>query len=140
MAALFLCAVGLLGVSYFEKHYSAPLVADAPAQPEQKSSPDNKLPESAISEEQKPNKDIKDDDYISDNEKEKLIARDEAKSKALSHAGVNADSIREYEIELDRERGVIVYEIEFKSGRYEYSYEINAKSGEIIKGEKEFDD
>ena len=140
MAVIFLCAAGLLGVSYFEKHYSAPSVADAPVKPEIKSSPDNKLPEPAVSEEQRPNKDIKDDDYISENEKEKLISRDEAKSKALSHAGVGVGGIREYEIELDRERGVIVYEIEFKSGRYEYSYEINAESGEIVKGEKEFDD
>lgn len=81
-----------------------------------------------------------DDDYVAPEEQEKLISKDDAKKKALSHAGVKAADIREYEIELDRERSVIVYEIEFKSGKYEYSYEINAENGKVVKSEKEFDD
>ena len=81
-----------------------------------------------------------DDDYVAPEEQEKLISKDDAKKKAFSHAGVKAADIREYEIELDRERSVIVYEIEFKSGKYEYSYEINAENGKVVKSEKEFDD
>ncbi len=81
----------------------------------------------------------KDDDYEPDSSaKAELISKSEAKSKALSHAGVKADDIRDYSIELDDDEAV--YEIEFKSGAYEYSYEINAKSGKVIGSEKEKDD
>ena len=81
-----------------------------------------------------------DDDYVAPEEAEKLISKAEAKKKALAHAGLKEADIREYEIELDRERSVIVYELEFKSGKYEYSYEINAENGSVLKSEKEFDD
>lgn len=70
----------------------------------------------------------------------KYIGEQKAKSAALSHAGVSADNIREYECELDRDDGIVVYEIEFKSGNYEYSYEINATDGKVLKYEKDFDD
>lgn len=69
-----------------------------------------------------------------------LKTKDEAKAIALQHAGLTADKIMAYEIELDNDDAVKHYEIEFKSGGYEYKYDINAESGEIIKSEKEIDD
>ena len=66
-----------------------------------------------------------------------LISEAEAKSIALSHAGVSAGDISNYEIKLDRDDGVYVYEIEFDTASYEYEYEINAVTGEIIKSERE---
>lgn len=68
------------------------------------------------------------------------ITKDEAKTIALSHAGLVETDIRHYRAELDRERKAIVYEIEFDSGRYEYEYEINADTGKVIKAEKEIRD
>lgn len=57
-----------------------------------------------------------------------------AKAIALSHAGVPEASVREYEIELDMERGRLVYEIEFETdGRAEYEYEIDALNGDILR-------
>ncbi len=64
------------------------------------------------------------------------VSADEARQKALSHAGVTDP----YEFEIDYDRDDNKYEVEFKSGGYEYSYDINAATGEILKSEKERDD
>ena len=64
------------------------------------------------------------------------VSADEARQKALSHAGVTDP----YEFQIGYERDDNTYEVEFKSGDYEYSYDINAATGEIIKSEKERDD
>ena len=64
------------------------------------------------------------------------VSADEARQKALSHAGVTDP----YEFEIDYDRDDNKYEVEFKSGDYEYSYDINAATGEILKSEKERDD
>ena len=61
------------------------------------------------------------------------VSADEARQKALSHAGVTDP----YEFEIDYDRDDNKYEVEFKSGGYEYSYDINAATGEILKSEKE---
>lgn len=65
-----------------------------------------------------------DDDYY--NQTHANITRDEAKSIALEHAGVN--SVSNFKIELDDNK----YEIEFRGGYQEYEYEINATTGKII--------
>ena len=78
----------------------------------------------------------KDDDYVSPSKKASNITKAKAKSIALNHAGVSADSIRSYEIELDDG----VYEISFEKGRTEYEYKINAKKGEVLRATKEKDD
>ena len=62
-----------------------------------------------------------------------------AKTKALSHAGVSASNIWDYECDFDYDDGIAVYEISFKSGGYEYDYDINAMTGEVVKYEKEAD-
>ncbi len=77
---------------------------------------------------------------VATTKKEFNISKDEAKTIALSHAGLAETDISRYKSELDRERKAIVYEIEFDSGKYEYEYEINADTGKIIKAEKEFRD
>lgn len=68
------------------------------------------------------------------------IGEAKAKEAALKHAGVTADSIKEFECKLDKENGLMVYEIEFKSGNYEYSYDINAETGAVVSFEKDIDD
>ena len=143
-------AIGLFGATYYERHFCVdPFYGEAPNPAAEKSAlKDKKIEDKkdyaqkgssqTVSEES--NGQRKDNDSISSAPKEQIIYKDEARQKALSHAGVQAEGIREYKIELDREKAVIVYEIEFKSGRYEYDYELDAKSGKIIKSEKEFDD
>ena len=64
------------------------------------------------------------------------VSADEARQKALLHAGVTDP----YEFEIDYDRDDNKYEVEFKSGGYEYSYDIDAATGEILKSEKERDD
>ncbi len=68
------------------------------------------------------------------------IGEDQAKNAALSHAGVSANAVTEYESELDREHGIMVYEIEFKCEGFEYEYEIDASTGAVLKNQKEQDD
>ncbi len=68
------------------------------------------------------------------------IGYDVAKDVAMNHAGVKSEDVRNYEAELDYEKGKMVYEIEFDALGNEYEYEINAVTGEIVKSEKEADD
>ena len=67
------------------------------------------------------------------------ISRDEAKSIALKHAGLDEKNITGFDIDLDRDNGKMEYEIEFHSGGMEYDYDINALTGEIINSHKEYD-
>ena len=68
------------------------------------------------------------------------ITLEQAKAIALSHAGVDAGTVYDFDGEWDYEHGIAVYELDFKSGGYEYDYEVNAVTGEILKSEKEWDD
>lgn len=68
------------------------------------------------------------------------ITAEEAKSIALSHAGVHENNVFDYDCEFDNEKGRAVYEIDFESMNYEHDYDIDAVTGEIIKSEKEFND
>jgi len=68
------------------------------------------------------------------------IGHAKAKSIALNHAGVDANTVYDMNIEMDTENGAIVYEVEFKSGNKEYDYEIDAATGAILKHEAEVDD
>lgn len=61
------------------------------------------------------------------------ITADEAKSKALSHAGLTSDQVTFVKSKLDYENGRQVYEVEFYTQDYtEYDYEIDASTGEVI--------
>lgn len=75
-------------------------------------------------------------DSIADNMDAK-ISKDEAKAKALKHAGVEEKDISGYDIEIDKENGKVVYDIDFMSGGKEYSYTVDANSGDIIEHEHE---
>lgn len=66
-----------------------------------------------------------------------VISRDKAKSVALNLAGLKAADVRELEIELDKEKGVLVYEVSFESGKYDYEYHIDAVTGSVKFSEKE---
>lgn len=68
------------------------------------------------------------------------ITKSKAKSIAFNNAGVSSSSVRNLEVEFDKDDGVASYEIEFKVGNKEYSYDINAKTGKIIDKEVEIDD
>lgn len=65
------------------------------------------------------------------------IGEAKAKEIALQKAGVSADGLVKYEIELDTENGMMIYDVEFTAGSYEYDCEINAKTGAVVKFEKE---
>ena len=85
-----------------------------------------------------------DDDYVAPSRPVSggtgLIGEAKAKSIALTHAGVSASAVTEYDAELDYENGAKVYELEFKAGGYEYDYTVNAATGAVMKHEKEADD
>ncbi|HZK56840.1 MAG TPA: PepSY domain-containing protein [Clostridia bacterium] len=68
-----------------------------------------------------------------------FIGMDTAKNIALRHAGLAESYIKDLEIELDRENGVIIYEVEFKYKGLEHEYEINATTGTIMDWEIEKD-
>ena len=68
------------------------------------------------------------------------IGHAKAKSIALNHAGVDANTVYDMNIQLDAEDGTIIYEVEFKSGNREYDYEIDAATGAILQHETEIDD
>lgn len=80
------------------------------------------------------------DNEQSQNSKASYISEEQAKSAALSHAGLSAEAITEYRSKLDNEHGVMVYEIEFKCEGFEYDYEIDASAGSVLKNHKETDD
>lgn len=83
----------------------------------------------------------RDDDYIpaqsggsqTSGESGSYIGEASAKEIAFTHAGVAANTVYEYESDLDDEHGKMIYEIEFKAGNYEYEYEIDAVSGSVLK-------
>lgn len=62
-----------------------------------------------------------------------MITLEDAKAKALTHAGLTADQVTFVENKLDYENGRQVYELEFYTGDYkEYDYEIDAYTGEVV--------
>jgi uncharacterized membrane protein YkoI len=68
-----------------------------------------------------------------------ILTASDAKSVALTHAGVAAENMRDYEIELERERGEIFYEISFEYAGWEYEYEVEAYTGKILRSRIERD-
>lgn len=66
-----------------------------------------------------------------------VIGAEVAKSIALEHAGVNADTAKFEKAELDKDDGKLNYEIEFEAEGFEYEYEIDALSGKILNFEKD---
>ena len=61
------------------------------------------------------------------------ISKSKAKSIVLKDAGVSSSAVKDYDVELDNEKGVAVYEIDFEVKNVEYEYKVNATTGKIIK-------
>lgn len=62
-----------------------------------------------------------------------LLSVEQAKSKALAHAGLTAEQVTFLEEKLEEEDGVQVYEIEFCTADHkEYDYEIHAYTGDVL--------
>lgn len=62
-----------------------------------------------------------------------ILTLEEAKAKALAHAGLKADQVTFTEAKLDWDDGKEVYDIEFYTADFkEYDYEIDAKTGEVL--------
>ena len=70
---------------------------------------------------------------------ENAINAQKARGIALEHAGVAAENVTDFEIDLDRKNGVALYEVEFRAGDTEYDYVINAQTGEVISFKKKQD-
>lgn len=68
------------------------------------------------------------------------ISADEARSIALSHAGLSDSEVTFSKTKLERDDGMMIYEIEFYRGFMEYEYEINAVTGQVIDFDSEYDD
>lgn len=60
------------------------------------------------------------------------ITLDNAKTIALTDAGLDINSVKFTREELEHDNHTLVYELEFFAGTIEYDYEINANTGEII--------
>ncbi len=67
---------------------------------------------------------------------ENAINAQKARSIAFEHAGIAAENVTDFEIDLDRKNGVTVYEAEFRAGDIKYDYVINAQTGEIVSFKK----
>jgi len=65
------------------------------------------------------------------------IGKEKAKEVAFKKAGVKESEVRDLEVELDLEKGVLVYQVDFDTKAYEFEYDINATSGKIVEEKKE---
>lgn len=68
------------------------------------------------------------------------ITKEEAKTIVFNHSNVTADTVRDFQMELDTENGVAVYEIEFEHQQFEYEYAVNAQNGELLRWHKSKED
>ena len=70
----------------------------------------------------------------------RYISAEEAKTAALSHAGLSATDVTRLRAEFDYDDGRAEYEVDFHVGGYEYDYEIDAETGRVIKWDRELKD
>ena len=66
-----------------------------------------------------------------------VIAEEEAKEKALTHAGVTEDRVTFTSVRLEKEDGQTYYDVSFYGGGIEYDYDIDAVNGNIIEFEQD---
>ena len=85
----------------------------------------------------KNNEIIKGADYKGTATQNKYIGIQKAKEIALKDAKVNQKDVRDFDADLDLEKGKMVYEVEFEVGNTEYDYELDAVSGKILFSHKE---
>lgn len=70
---------------------------------------------------------------------ETKLTREQARDIALKHAGLTASQVRDLDVELDRDDGVLHYDVDFEASGYDYEYEIDAATGKILRSQKERD-
>ena len=58
----------------------------------------------------------------------------QARDKALQHAQLSMNQVRQLEVDLDKKG---YYEVSFEANGYEYDYEIDGNTGKVIHHEKE---
>ncbi len=68
------------------------------------------------------------------------LTEEQAKAKALAHAGLKKSKVTFTKAKLDRDDGVTYYDIEFHVGNVEYDYEIDAETGKVLEHDKDVDD
>ena len=61
------------------------------------------------------------------------ISKSKVKSIVLKDAGVSSSAVKDYDVELDNEKGKAVYEVDFEVKNTEYEYKVDAVSGKILK-------
>lgn len=66
-----------------------------------------------------------------------MLTREQAKAKALAHAGKKAEEVTFVQVELDADDGRKYYDVEFYSGKVEYDYEIDAYSGAVLEHDRD---
>ena len=69
-----------------------------------------------------------------------VITRERALEIALAKAGLTADQVRDIDVELDRDGGVLHYDVDFETAKTEYDCEINAATGAVLRFETEPND
>lgn len=72
-------------------------------------------------------------------EQKNNITAKEARNIAFKDAGVTLNDVLDWDVEKDRDDGVVKYEVSFETEKWEYDYEISLK-GAILHKEKEQND
>lgn len=65
-------------------------------------------------------------------ENAKTIVLDDAKSAALSHAGLSENDVVFLKAKLENDDGTAEYDIEFTANNVKYEYEIDASDGKVL--------
>ena len=65
------------------------------------------------------------------------ISAEQAKKRALEHAGLKETDIFDFDIDKDMENGVLCYDIDFETDTHEYEYLIDANTGAVKHSKKE---
>jgi uncharacterized membrane protein YkoI len=111
----------------------------AQSKPQQQKPTENSVAQKEPAKDNKPNKQPQEESVVS-KPTTSLLTKEKVKEIVLAHAGLKAEDLRGYQIELDKDDGVEHYEIEFRAGKYEFEYDVNAKTGSIMQWDKEIDD
>ncbi len=75
----------------------------------------------------------------SNSSSETIISDSEAKSIALSDAGISEDEVDFIHVYLEYDHGIRLYNVEFYANGVEYDYEIHAVSGTILEMDSEIE-
>lgn len=68
------------------------------------------------------------------------IGAEAAKQAAITHSGVDPNSVSRIKCELDWDDGRMIYEVEFAANGIEYEYDIDAENGAVLSFESDTDE